>query len=108
MASMARVWRSAGIGIDPSSERPEDRTQDDDGGKSDERANDGHHEEILVAVAVVMPQTASRVTTAPLCGRLSRVPALITATRCSSASAMLGREAKIGFAQRIEGNGEAA
>ena len=30
----------------------------------------------------VEPQTASKVTTAPLCGRLSSVPAPITATRC--------------------------
>src|SRR5262245_66660002 len=52
MASMALVWRSVSIGIDRSSERPEDRTQDDDAGKRKQNADDRHHENILVAVAV--------------------------------------------------------
>src|SRR5262245_41734073 len=52
MASMALVGRSVSIGIDRSSERPEHRTQDDYGGKRKQGADDRHHENILVAVAV--------------------------------------------------------
>src|SRR5262245_43877240 len=52
IASMALVWRSVSIGIDRSSERPEDRTQDDDGGKRKQGADDRHQENILVAAAV--------------------------------------------------------
>src|SRR5271166_4032732 len=65
------------------SKRADRAAQDNHRDEGDERADDRHHDDVEVAFTMSRAQTESSVTTAPLCGRLSRVPAPITATRCS-------------------------
>jgi hypothetical protein len=50
-----------------------------------DRAKDSDHENVLELSLCVEPQTDNRVTTAPLCGKLSSVPEPMTATRWSIA-----------------------
>ena len=90
---------------------PSRRAEHDHGDQREERADDADHDDVEIALlAWVEPHTASSVTTAPLCGRLSSVPAPITATRCSSAGSMPCSAAslQIGRAERVERDGEAA
>jgi hypothetical protein len=81
-AVMATCGRTIG------SEGSKCRTQCNDHREGDERADNRDHNNIQITLAMVDPQTASSVTTAPLCGRLSSVPAPITATRCMSGGSM--------------------
>ena len=82
------------VGVSCSLERAEGGAEDNDDEQRQDGSDDGDHHDVEVALAVRQAAHGEKLTTAPLCGRLSSVPAEIVATRWRSAGSIFSSPAR--------------